>query len=284
MISNTINEDVEFSDYKFDVQIVKDIADKFASYDLGIKPESKEILVTERKRRKQTRRLLDKLNHALVECQYKDWLEKRGIIGDYAYSLNYNVLNLQDMLDLYVIPQDHILDEFGFKPIEGPVFADWRDGRLAGICIRNIDKDLDYAAAEKYTTSNYGWYLNGYDKYSPDDEIFIVEGVFDAINMRQQGFNAIAIGGAVPSPFQLGCLFYKFNNLSTCLDNDFWGHVGSYLVTETTGLKAFRTLKKDPGCYMDSPIEIIEASFDELPQMIQKYNKLSNRTRNLPYN
>lgn len=153
---------VDDKPYDFDIRVVLKIFGLMSRVNLNIKDEATRVKHKVLVRNKQTQPLLRKLDSALVPCAYGEWLNKRGITAEHAYSLNYEILSLQDMLDLYIIPGDHIVDEFGMKPIEGPVFDDRRNGKLFGVCIRNITTDLNYASAEKFTISNFGWYLNGY--------------------------------------------------------------------------------------------------------------------------
>lgn len=288
ILSNVFNDLVDLSFYDFDLGIAYDIARAISSIDLNIRSNARQVVCGHRHRNRQSSLLYSKLQSSLVQCRYGDWLLKRGVLPGVAFSLDYDKLSMQDLLDLYVFPSDFVLDSFGFKPVEGPVFADFRNGSLVGICIRNVATDLDYVASAKFTISNYGWFLFGYDLYQPDDEVFIVEGVFDALMMRKNNFNAIAVSAACPSSVQMACLISKFNNLKLCLDNDFWGKVGSYTIAKCLGLPIFFTGLKDAGSYVDGPIVLHQMDltqlFEHLAVEIPKYNCLSDRTRHLPYN
>lgn len=281
-------ESVDLKSYKLDLDIVNKISLLMSKVNLGIKEEHTYVKVRVRHRNKQTRELLKKFDSALIPCMYGEWLGKRGLTADYAHSLDYEILTLQDLLDLYVVPGDHIIDQFGMKPIEGPVFEDRRDGELFGICVRNISTDINYASAEKFTVSNFGWYLNGFDLSGPNDEIYIVEGVFDAIAMRRSGYNAIAIAAACPTPIQLACIMYKFKNIKICLDNDLFGSVGAYITHEATGFPIYQTELKDPGAYHDGGVKIHEVSVDDLKKRLNKeiaeYNTSEKRPRPMSYN
>lgn len=288
IISNLISDTVDIRLYDFDYQQALGIASAMDGVDLGISSQFSPVSCRYHRRFSQTPELLAKLELSLVPCVHGEWLLRRGVSPSEAFSLSYDFLSLQDLLDLYVIPSDHILASFGFRPIEGPVFVDRRNGVLVGICIRNVTTDLEYAASEKFTISNYGWFLFGFDLYGPEDEVFIVEGVFDAIMMRKNGFNAIALASAYPSGIQLACLLRKFKHLRLCLDNDFWGCVGAYIVGKCLGIPIFQTALKDAGCYIDEPIVLSEVS---LPQLLDRlnvevplYNSMSDFTRPLPYN
>lgn len=295
IISNHINLDVDFSLYDFNLleallihnKQVKIWNDNFS----GVSSESKQVLIKEYPRNKQNQESLNRIKGHFVKCKHGDWLSRRGINPDFAFSIDYENAITQDLLDYYVIPSDHIIEEFGLKVIDGPVFPDIRNGRLVGFCIRNVSNDLDYASAEKYTISNYGWFIYGYDWYKSDDEVYIVEGVFDAIKMVHNGYNAVALANAAPTPYQLSCLKRKFKNLRSCLDNDFWGDIGSYATYASTGIPIFKTVRKDPGSYIDDNIELFEVNPDDLLKKIvleiPKYNDLVERDelkRDLPYN
>lgn len=287
-ISNTINQNVNINQYQFDYQLAISIAAAIDSINLDICTEEVYVSCHHRHRNPQTPALLHKLQQALLPCRHQAWLQARGIDVTEAYSLNYDILNLQDLLDLYVFPNDHILDKYGEKPIEGPAFIDTRNGQLAGICIRNITSDQNYAAAEKFTFSNYGWYLYGYDLYKPHDEIYLVEGVFDAIAMRKNGYNAIGLGTAHPTGIQLACLLHKYHNLKLCLDNDFWGNVGAYIVSNVLKIPIYQTELKDPGSYHHQPIQLHQIPLWKLGQRLRQeipiYNRTAKHARPLPYN
>jgi hypothetical protein len=192
------------------------------------------------------------------------------------------------MLDLRIYPDDVILDNFNSDPIVGPTFLDVRNGQLVGACIRNITKDLDYAAAEKYTISNYGWFLEGFDLYDPGDEVFVVEGVFDALSMRRSGYPAIAVASSYPTAFQIACLQEKFKNLKLCFDNDFWGHVGAHVISEVISIDTYFPRLKDPGSYGMGKVEIEHWSPNKLYNIVKReikeYNISERRSRPLPYN
>ena len=245
-------------------------------------------------RNDQTSELLDRLSDTLKPCNavHSAWLLKRGIGLSGVYSIDYQALSEQDKLNLFLYPCDHILDNFGYKVVDGPCFCDFRNNKLVGVCVRNISTDLDWVAAAKFTISNYGHFLYGYDDYDSDDIVYIVEGVFDAIIMRKFGYNAIALASAFPSAFQLACLAYKFKNIRLCLDNDFHGWCGSYMVSLTIGWPIFSTELKDAGCYANSNgLSLHEISRDILAGMVKtgtiEYNKMvacDGLVRKLPYN
>jgi len=268
-ISNSIS-DADLSFYDFDHLFALNLAIEIDSENLDINTQHDIVECKEYPRRKQTKELLLKLEASLLPCSHDKWLQNRGVHPKYAFSLDYEILSLQDLLDLYVIPNDFIIERHGLYPIEGPVFPDWRDGQLVGICIRNVTKDLDFAADEKFTVSNHGWYLFGFDDYASNDPVYLVEGVFDAIAMRENGLNAIGLASAYPTAMQLACLSNKYNNLRLCLDNDFWGHVGSYIIAKHTGFPAYFTEAKDPGSYSGSQFDITKLDLSDLEQLVRE--------------
>lgn len=290
MISNNLNTSVVLDHYKFDYDLALKLNEsirKVAST-LNLRDRSQFVKCQEYPRRPQTNQLLLKLDSALIPCQYGNWLTKRGIRPSTAYSLSYDVLNLQDMLDLYIMPSDYIISEHGLKPIEGPVFTDRRNGQLAGVCVRNITTDLNYAAAEKYTVSNYGWFIYGYDDHKPSDTVYVVEGVFDAIVLNEQGYHAVGLATSNPTAIQLACLMHKFDDLILCLDNDIWGHVGSYIISKAADIDYTFTEGKDPGSYANKDLQFcnIELSESFIGDQIMKYNNMEDNElkRPLPYN
>lgn len=294
-LSNILCDTVNLSLYDFDFEECLNIAIAADSIEFGVDNEVGAKFFTQYTiRNDQTDELLERLSAALMPCDetHSSWLSKRGIKSSGVYSINHQMLSEQDKLDSYLYPCDHILDEFGYKVVDGPCLCDFRNGKLVGICIRNISTDLEWVAAAKFTTSNYGFFLLGYDDYSPNDLVYVVEGVFDAIIMRKFGYNAIAVASAFPSAFQLACLTRKFKNLRICLDNDFHGWCGSLMVNRLLGSRIFFTGLKDAGCYANSAELIInEFDNDTLVDMVKTgaiaYNHAAaskGLTRNLPYN
>jgi len=289
-ISNVINEEVPFELYDFNQVYALRLAESLDKIEIGIDHKIDSIECPYYTRNPQTTHLLKRLESALIPYSNTAWLKRRGIVCE-AFSLDYNILSVQDLLDLYVIPSDHIIKEHGFRPIDGPVFPDWRNGELVGICVRNITCDIGYASSAKFTISNYGWYLYGYDEYTRDDEVYLVEGVFDAIVMRQNGYKAIAGATAYPTAIQLACLQHKYRNLRLCLDNDFWGKVGAYIIGSVTNIPIYMTELKDAGCYVNSKVVLNECTTNklwrELQHEIPEYNRLlkeNKLVRRLPYN
>lgn len=291
ILSNIINEDVPIELYEFESNRVALLAMALdaTSEDLNIKTETDQYRCKHRHRNPQTTELLSRLQKSLIPSRHRDWLCDRNITNlTEVYSIDHNKLSYQDMLDLRIYPDDVILDNFNPDPMEGPTFLDIRNGQLVGACIRNVTKDLDYAAAEKYTISNFGWFLHGFDLYDPNDEVFVVEGVFDSAAMRNSGYPAIATASSYPTALQIACLQEKFKNLRLCFDNDFWGHTGAYVISEVTGLETYFPKLKDPGSYGMGKVEIERWSPNKLHNVVRReveeYNISERRPRPLPYN
>lgn len=291
MISNTICENVDLSLYDFDHEYCTRLINLSGQIDYGIKSEESYFL-RHNERNKQTSQLLSRIESALIPCHnvrsYCEWLERRNVDPSHFYSIDHDLLSTQDLFDSYLLPEDHILDKFGYRPVKGPVFCDYRNGKLVGIGVRNISKDLPWVAAAKFTFSNYGFFLFGYDDYGSDDVVYVVEGVFDAIALRSIGLNALAIGSALPSPFQIACISYKFSNVMLCLDNDFHGWCGAMTAHLLTGWPIYSTMEKDAGC---NNIKLFEFDMDDLANKIKNGVKEFNAAvingtlcRNLPYN
>jgi hypothetical protein len=294
VLSNTLCDTVDLLLYDFDYKLCLDIACRADAIDFGVDSPN-EYFVRRFRRNDQTQSLLDKLARSLRSCNSDDglWLAKRGIKDVTGiFSLDYDLFSFQDLLDLYIYPSDNIINEYGVKPVEGPCFCDYRNGNLVGICVRNTSTDLVWAAAAKFSISNYGLFLFGYDDYSPDDEIYVVEGVFDALVMRRFGYNAIGLASAFPSAFQLACLVRKFKNLRICLDNDLHGWCGSYMVNQILGWPIFMTEFKDAGSYAsEGGLELrqfdVGAVWDMIGIATPAFNEALKRdglVRALPYN
>ena len=168
------------------------------------------------------------------------------------------------------------------------MFPDYRNGKLAGICIRNLSTEKEYVSDVKYAFSNFGWYIYGYDNYNPEDQVYITEGVFDAIALRAYGHNAIAIGCSNPSPMQLSMLLHKFKNLKICFDNDLAGYVGSLKCSIMLNIPIYTTIgyKDIAQCWeAEAELELAELSTKDLKILISEYPKQEdNDARDLRYN
>lgn len=233
------NYNVYYDLYKYDTDTLEVLNNAIKTRDGIISSERKLVSARYRPRNQQTLLSLDRLAAALVPNSFNDWMSnKRQIVNSSAFAIDFSRLKITDLYDYFICPDDYYLDKHGDKPIIGPVFPDYRDGLLAGICIRNISDDINYVSDIKYTFSNYGWYLYGYDSCDNVDEVFIVEGVFDAIAMNNYGYKAIALGCSNPSPMQLAMLLYKYKNLKICLDNDLAGYIGAYNIKTMLDLPA----------------------------------------------
>ena len=186
-------------------------------------------------RNPQTQQLLDKLSKALIPLNDTqiEWLNNRSITNhSNVYGLDLSDLSKQDLLDSFIIPLDHVTEHYGVRPIKGIAFPDIRNGELHGLCIRNLSKDLPFVAAAKYTFSNFGQYLYGYDEIAKDDEIAICEGVFDVKALNSINQKAIGIGAAHPTTWQLACIQHKTKNIKIYMDNDFQGWCGAYAIAK----------------------------------------------------
>lgn len=245
-LSNQFNAGVNLKHYKFTPAEAAAYAAIMISDPLGKQiSQPQRTIQSTTLRNKQAPELLQRIEAALqpAKQEHIEWLAKRGIITP-ANSVG--KLDAQDLLDSFIIPFDHIIAAHGYVPVDGPVFQDRRDGELAGICIRNVSDDLDFVADAKFTFSNYGWFLFGYDDYNHNDEVVICEGVFDALALRKTGYNAIALGSAYPTAFQLAMLRYKFRKLQVCFDNDFWGWYGAYISSKCLNCPILLPTSKDP--------------------------------------
>lgn len=295
-MSNLINDRVQLDLYQLDPVLLLVLDFKATQLDLpAVNCPEVYRYVTDRKRNQQTPELLERLQQALVPCRHQDWLARRQIADcTDIYSIDHAKLSIQDLLDLNIYPDDHILDDHGLRLVDGPVFPDIRNGRLVGVCVRSAASDLAFVADAKYTFSNYGWYLDGYDRYQPDDDVIIVEGVFDAYALRHYGYNAIAVGCCQPQSYQLACLRYKYRNLSVCLDNDLHGYYGAYCVSRLLDIPIWLPELKDISCSFETnrPLKLRPITPTDLYQQltieIADYNASiaagKQPKRPLPYN
>lgn len=199
-------------------------------------------------RNRQSRELLDKVSGLLKPVESDSWLAARNIDVGNNFISHTRFLDLteQELLDLFVIPQDHIIDLFGMKKIEGLVFPDVREGKLLGICIRNCSDDKKWVAHAKFTFSNYGLYLYGLDQIDFNREIFLCEGVFDVLAFRKLGFQAIGFGSSSPSAYQLAYIKDHIKYPIICMDNDFYGWCGAYAARQCLKSEIVMSEHEDP--------------------------------------
>lgn len=112
----------------------------------------------------------------------------------------------------------HIPDEFrGGSGISIPFF---HTNRFMGFCTRIIDNDFC-----KYTVSIPNRYCFGV-KY-PNDDVYVVEGVFDGIAMLNRGFNCLAMADSQPNYYKMWVANH-FRIIRILLDNDYAGWLGTY--------------------------------------------------------
>lgn len=296
ILSNSFNETVDLSNYEFDPALCVVMEYGLGAIDLPVVDcPSNQVAVRPYRRRPQSPDLMGRLVNALRPCQHVDWLARRGVRDTVdIYSIDHDQLSVQDLLDLYIFPEDHIIARHGFELVDGPVFLDVRNGKLVGVCVRNVSTNLAYAADAKYTFSNFGWFLYGYDLYGRSDEIMVVEGVFDALAMRSFGRPAIAVGSCNPHVFQLACLRRKFDNLTICFDNDFWGHYGAYVASTLLRAPVCMPRLKDVSCHLETgaDLDLRSVSQSDLRDLvvaeIYDYNLIhaagQSLSRPLPYN
>lgn len=288
-ISNDYNHKICLDDYELDIPTLEKLIEANDRIKINTKATEIKILAKVRTRSNQTRETLDRLQTALIPCQFTDWLKHRKINHtNNIHSIDFTKLHITDLYDYYICPDDVYLDRHGDRPVIGPVFPDYRKGKLAGICIRNLSDQKEYASDVKFTFSNYGWYLYGYDDYDPNDTVHIVEGVFDAIALRSYGHNAIALGSSSPSPMQLATLLHKFKNLRICLDNDLAGCIGAIRCKLMLNIPTYTIIghKDIAQCWeSDNKLELAELSLTDLKILASEYAKLnSDKGRDLRYN
>lgn len=242
--------------------------------------------------------LLEKVNRLLEPLQESEWLKRRGITTfQNVYTLDYNEFSQDELLSLNLIPADHVIQKFGLRPVEGLIFPDFRNGQLFGIGVRNLSNDLEFAAAAKYTFSNFNHYLYGLDQV--EDSVAICEGVFDQLALSSIGAPAVALGSAHPSFWQLACIEWKTRNVEIYMDNDFYGWCGAYAIARIFQRPhVWLPTKKDPA---EEIFESEEPSFNQtkttdLEEMIRSEIPIHNERiaeldvnnlhhfRNLKYN
>lgn len=296
ILSNLINERVQTDKYCLDpssIFFMTWLAQKIKLPHIDIKEE--ERLVKFRHRNDQTPELLSRLQSAITKCrpEHRNWMEKRKSRPDVSCSINYDALTNQDMLDLCLMPDDHILDSYGEKPIDGPAFLDVRDGQLFGACVRNISTDLKYAGEAKYTFTNHGWFLWNVDRCNKNDQTFIVEGVFDAIAMGINGIQAIAVGSCAPTPYQLSFIASRYKNVAVCFDNDIHGKFGAYVTSKLLKCDIYIPKLKDVATYVENDLDIELKSikqndlYEQMEADAKSYNMAvanGELVRPLPYN
>lgn len=129
-----------------------------------------------------------------------------------------------------------------------------------GFATRVLDKKQSKFVKYAFTTPRKVCF--GLDHASED--IFIVEGVFDAIAMDECGMGSIGLGDSQPSPWQLAVCLDK--NINLCLDNDYAGCIGmlkaaNFLAKLNKEFKIYLLDGKDPAEHLLKLGKSIDSSY-----------------------
>lgn len=161
----------------------------------------------------------------LLHWAEESYLESRQISLEDAYG--YNICSLRVLLEhlspvtaaaLSLTIPDRFESDFN-RFHTGISIPFWHQGVFFGFCTRVMDNPI-----YKYLFSVPNRYCFGVSYYSP--EIYMVEGVFDAIRMHQFGYNCMALGDSQPNYYKLS-VADQFQHINLLFDNDYSGLLGA---------------------------------------------------------
>lgn len=174
-------------------------------------------------------------SHGILEDHLQKFAYKRGLtpndIERYKVCSTAKLCELLDESDIINLSLE-ISEKFKSiiknRSISGLSFPYWYNGKFMGFCTRIVDNDLC-----KYSISiphRFCWGLE-----SGGDEVYIVEGIFDAIAIRRLGYNVMAMADSQPNFYKLR-IANDFNHVFIMLDGDYSGLLGAvkayYLLTK----------------------------------------------------
>lgn len=164
-----------------------------------------------------------------------EYLKKRGYTYEEIISMEIGMLPYKEEASKYLIGKGHdpeaVNDLINSFSRSHPVVIPYKDknGQIEGYVFRAIDKETK----PKYLYSKgllKGNYLFNYDRTKREQSLIIVEGILDALILRERGINnVVALGGSSLSDTQLSELLSnkKLKQIILSLDNDPAGAKGT---------------------------------------------------------
>lgn len=238
--------------YNVDIDLVKSIENVLNLACLPTIPSNARLFEIKNERHHFSKIMLNGINSKLKmineNSKYYEWLSNRKIspLPDIS-ATDMCEFSDDELLSLRIIPDDHIIEDFGYRPVDGVIFKDIRNKQLMGLCVRNCTTDLDFVSRAKYSFTNQDYFLYGVDDViDPEGEVCIVEGVFDAIALRKIGKQAVAIGSSHASSRQLAFIIENYPRTTVCFDNDVYGMAGAIQASLILGSNIIFSNLKDP--------------------------------------
>lgn len=158
------------------------------------------------------------------------------------------------------------------SPIIGVSLPVFHLGEFFGFVTRVLNR-----AAVKYTISVphrlcYG--LKG------ADEVYVVEGVFDAIAVMRFGLNPLGLGDSQPNYYKM-LMASGFSKVNLAFDNDYAGLLGSIkayiILTKMIGMSSericFLRSPSDPGTTGWSPELLVKTTYDQVVELAKDYRR-----------
>ncbi len=176
-----------------------------------------------------TQTMLDEAERAVHACgplttELREYARSRGLTDAEIDSFK-----IRSVSELAVMLPDDYVDNLSLKvssrfdsvlesgPIEGLAFPCWQGGRFFGFCVRVINKKFC-----KYLVSIPHRFCFG---IMPGQEVWVVEGVIDAVLMRRLGFNAMGMADSQPNYYKM-LVANRFETVNLLFDGDRAGLLG----------------------------------------------------------
>jgi DNA primase len=156
-----------------------------------------------------------------------DYLTNRGItdeeIETYKICSTEKIvkhLTSDQIANLSLKISDKFKDQVPHQNIEGISVPYFHDKDFYGYCTRVLNHDII-----KYSITIPHRFCFGLE-YSDMKEIYVVEGIFDAIKMKRDNYNCMALGDSQPNYWKM-LMVNKFDNVNLLFDGDYSGMLGA---------------------------------------------------------
>lgn len=200
----------------------------------------------------------------------KPYLESRGISPEIAAkykmcsttALTAN-LTTDEIENLSLILPTKFAKTVKSRTIEGISIPCYFDSKFYGYATRIIGENAEHA---KYAFTCPNRLCFGTD-FSKREEIFIVEGVFDAIALLERGMNPLGMGDSQPNYYKMWIASH-FQKINLLFDGDYAGCLGA--------MKAYIMLNKLFEVHMND-ISVLSLPDGEDPARCQNWTQISYR-------
>ena len=220
-----------------------------------------------------TTEMLQEAQDAIDKCRlYKSsYLESRGVdVSKHVVcqtSALVDVLPYGTVYQLSLCLSDRYSKIRDIDHIDGLSFPVFQNGLFFGFVTRILNSKVVKYCVSVPNRLTYGISSN-------KGEIYIVEGIFDAIRLIDAGLNAMAIGDSQPNYYKL-LVASRFPRVRLMFDSDYAGYIGCFkaynILTNIFGVTADRIAIVKPFPDYSDPATCggsVEMSFSELTALI----------------